>query len=497
MIPAGNEPSDVLAAEMLIGMRCRKAASWQIARRRKRVPEDGKRGDGSMQHIVIRKFGPIREIDMDLDKKMEVIIGPQASGKSTFSKVVYFCKKVRDYFLQYLDSVMNTEYLYTDELYVNFLKYIRRLFMGYFGTTKHMEPFEIKYFYETETNRYIKIVLDDDRFAKISFSHEMRGEISGMIEQAVIVAEQSRQSSFAEYFFRQAGFLEKIRAPIHEIFRDDDRLIYVPAGRNLLAVVPDTFGKKKASIQNHMGDGQEIDISQIDLITQEFIRYISDIRSDFGSRLDEITQNYLKTVKGQIRNHDVELACTLIRRILRADYICDRDGEKLFYDNEHWVKLMFGSSGQQEILWALNIIFMAILKNEKTFLVFEEPESHLFPDSQETIAELAALLLNSSNSRIIITTHSPYMLTAANLLIYSGEEEGRSNGEDVVVRKELRLQPGAVGAHFLSPDAGRMENIIGKRKGLIDALAIDGLSASINERMDKILQSSFRNRGNG
>lgn len=313
-----------------------------------------------------------------------------------------------------------------------------------------------------------------------------------MIEQAVKVAKESRKLSFADSYLAQAGFLERLRVPVNEIFCDDGMLMYIPAVRNLLAVVPDTFVKGETSIQDE--EEMSIDISQIDLITQEFIRYIRKIRSEFGTKLEEITQNYLKTVRGEIRNHDVELACGLIRKILRADYICDREGEKLFYDQEHWVKLMFGSSGQQEILWALNIIFMAILKNEKTFLVFEEPESHLFPDAQETIAQLAALLINSSKSRIIVTTHSPYMLTAANLLIYSGVEEGKS-GENTVVKKELRLSPGTVGAYFLSPDTRDMKSIIGEGKGLIDALQIDGISASINDRMDQIMENSFRNRG--
>jgi len=69
----------------------------------------------AMRHVTIKRFGPIREIDIDLDKSLEVIIGPQASGKSTFSKVVYFCRKLRDYFLQYLDSVINTELYYGEE----------------------------------------------------------------------------------------------------------------------------------------------------------------------------------------------------------------------------------------------------------------------------------------------------------------------------------------------------------------------------------------------
>lgn len=446
-----------------------------------------------MQHITIQNFGPIRYIDIDLGKELEVIIGPQASGKSTFSKTVFFCKKIRDYFMQYLSGIIGTEYCYNEELYVKFLKFIRRPFMGYFGTTKHMVPFTIKYYYEMESKRYVTISLDGDHYAKFTFSPEMRSRLCDMIRQVVDVSQKSRGASFAASYFNQLSLLERMRTPVNNIFGDEDMLVYIPAGRNLLAIIPDTFGKKVSHIQNDIDTELEIDISQIDLITQEFIQYIRDMRASFGSRLEEMTQNYLKTVKGQIKNRDVEMACDMIRQILRADYVCDKDGEKLFYDKEHWVKLMFGSSGQQEIVWALNIIFMAILKNEKTFLVFEEPESHLFPDSQEVIAELVALMIHSSKSQVIITTHSPYMLMAVNLLLYSGKEE--RHNENVVVQKELRLQPGSVGSYFLSNETGSLKNIVGKKKGLIDALAIDGISESINERMDRILENSFRNRG--
>lgn len=163
---------------------------------------------------------------------------------------------------------------------------------------------------------------------------------------------------------------------------------------------------------------------------------------------------------------------------------------------------MFGSSGQQEIVWALNIIFLAVLKNEKTFLVFEEPESHLFPDSQESIAQLVALAIYSSKSQVVVTTHSPYMLTAFNLLIYSGEEEGKAGNERAVVRREFRVKPGSVAAYFISaksvsPESGRLKNIVSESLRLIDAFQIDGISASINDRMDRILYNSGGNGGEG
>lgn len=444
-----------------------------------------------MRHVTIERFGPIQKIDIDLDKKFEIVIGPQASGKSTFSKVVYFCRKIRDYFLQYLDNIMSTESRYSDELYVNFLKYIRRPFMGCFGTTKHMEDFSIRYYYEKENGRFVSIRLDKDRYAKFYFSSPIKEDICNIIQEAVKITAKNNDLSFAADYLAQFNFWARAGKRVQEIFSDDYKLLYIPAGRNLLATLPDGIVPKVNMLSDHLDQGNEVDISQVDLITQEFVQYIRGMRSNFGSRLEEILQNYLKTVKGQIRNQDVKLACQLIHDILHADYVYDKDGEKLFYDDEHWVKLMFGSSGQQEIVWALNIIFLAILKNEKTFLVFEEPESHLFPDSQEKIAQLIALLVFSSKSQAIITTHSPYMLTAFNLLIYSGKQENEVSAENSVVRKEFRIAPGSVGAYFISTENGCLNDIVGKKRGLIDAMQIDGISESINERMDRILYSKM------
>ena len=447
-----------------------------------------------MRHITIEQFGPIKKIDIDLNKNLEVIIGPQASGKSTFIKAVYFCRKIRDYFLQYLSSVINTEVTYTDELYTNFLKYIRRPFMGYFGTTKHMENFIIRYYYDKETDRYVSIGLDRDRYAKFNFSKSLKEDICNMIREAVKVAANSNKNPFSVNILEKNNFLIGAKKTIERIFEDDFMLLYIPAGRNLLTILPDGIASKGISLSSHYEQDNEVDISQTDLITQEFAQYIRDVRSGFGSKLDEIVQNYIKTVKGQIRNQDVDLARQLVHDILRGDYVFDKEGEKLYYDKEHWVKLMFSSSGQQEIVWALNIIFLEILKNEKTFLVFEEPESHLFPDSQEKIAQLTALLINSSNSQVVITTHSPYMLTAFNLLIYSGVKEKEAGAEDSVIRKEFRVVPESVGAYFIPAETGCLKNIVSKKRGLIDALQIDGISESINERMDRILYNSVDNR---
>lgn len=438
-----------------------------------------------MRKIQITNFGPLREVNIELDKPLQIIIGQQASGKSTLGKCIYFTRKIRDYLVDYVQQQINSPF-YVEISYINFLKYLRNPFMGCFGTTKHMSSFEITYYYSMEEKRSVTISLGDDNYTIFKFSESLQKDIRGLLADAVSISTRL-QGSLSSSFFEQTSFLESFRKECFHIFYDDSRLIYIPAGRNLIATIPDLI---QANFGHAQDNPNKYDITQIDLITQEFIKYIKQMRNSFGSRLGEIQKNYLKTVRGEIRNRDVELASELIHSILKADYICDRDGEKLYFAEDKYVKLMFGSSGQQEILWALNILFLTILKNEKSFIVFEEPESHLFPDAQELISRLIALVIGSSNSEMILTTHSPYMLTAFNLLIYSGRVE--RNRVEAIVERQYRLKVGTVAAYMITE--GELKDLISSKRGLIDATKIDVISEMINDRMDQLLQDSMNHK---
>jgi len=41
--------------------------------------------------IIIKNFGPLKQVELDL-KEVIVLIGPQASGKSTIAKLIHFFK---------------------------------------------------------------------------------------------------------------------------------------------------------------------------------------------------------------------------------------------------------------------------------------------------------------------------------------------------------------------------------------------------------------------
>ena len=134
-----------------------------------------------MSILLIKNFGPISNLKIDIDKNINMIIGPQASGKSTIGKVLFFCKKIRDY---YVDFILQDSFFvqtHPNELHINFLKYIRRNFMGCFGTTTHMSPFEIVYSYRGAQSVIISL---RDRYAFFEFSNEIEKEIRASLIDA-------------------------------------------------------------------------------------------------------------------------------------------------------------------------------------------------------------------------------------------------------------------------------------------------------------------------
>lgn len=435
--------------------------------------------NGIMNFLEIKNFGPISDLKIDVDKNINLIIGPQASGKSTVGKVLFFCKKIRDY---YIDFVMqDTAFLQThpNELYINFLKYIRRNFMGCFGTTKHMPPFEISYSYSNGENVSLSL---RGGYAYFKFSNKLENNIKvSLMDAYKIYLDNQRQVSldFITKFNSKLQLKNEVKIHFTEladrIFGSTEEVIYIPAGRSLLSVLSDQL--------------DAIDISILDLPMKEFIEKIRMTRTRFGTKLDGVVDDYLKTVQGQIKNTDIRLAEELIKKILKADYVNDTDGEKLYFDETHWVKLIYGSSGQQESLWILLLLFMVILENKRSYIVLEEPEAHLYPIAQRHIVELIALTMNSSDSKFLVTTHSPYILTATNLLIQSSIVENRiaTKSEEVVIKKQLRVAPQKLSAYKIGDnEKGVLESIIDKPSGLIRSLEIDSISEKINEESDKL-----------
>lgn len=424
--------------------------------------------------ILIRNFGPIKDAEIHLNNNFQILIGSQASGKSTLCKIVYFCQKIRDYTLDFL---MNSEQFtknHKNEYFNNYLKYMTKQFIGCFGTTKHMKRFRITYLFD---EKKIEICLNNDGYVRFSFNDILKMEIYSLIEEASDMFLNRLNNEVASIMdnITAIGVMKRhLTEVLFSIFKNEAEIIYIPAGRSLLATM---------SEQLH-----DISVSEMDLTMQEFVKLIRATKSQFGTKIPEMVQNYTKTVKGQINNSAVTHAYELIKKILKADYVNDSDGEKIYFDEHHWVRLMYGSSGQQEALWILMLTLIIILENRRAFVVIEEPEAHLFPIAQKDMISLIALMVNATDSRVIITTHSPYILTSSNILLYSEKVENNYRGEEKpVIPRSIRLSYHKFAAYKVENAADSLTSLMDENSHMISTNYIDKVSEITNNELEHLL----------
>lgn len=434
-----------------------------------------------MNKIHIKQFGPVQEADIDIDKKMQVFIGAQASGKSTVCKVTYFCQKIRDYTLEFLMDGDKYFSNHRNEYFNLYLKYLTKQFMKCFGKTTYMQKFRINYAFG---DKQIDITLNHDGYVRFKFDSGLKEDLNSLINEAAKVFLNKLNSDKVNAIIDNITVLALLRQQFKErlcgVFENDAEIMYIPAGRSLLATM---------SEQLH-----DFSVADMDLTMQDFINLVRNTKNKFGSKIPDMVKNYTKTVRGQINNNALDMAYDLIKSIFKADYTSENDGEKIYFDERHWIKLMYGSSGQQEVLWILMLAFNIILENKKSFVIIEEPEAHLFPIAQKDVVSIVSLMLNSTDSKAIITTHSPYILTSLNILLYSDKvERNLKVKRSAVINKSVRINYNMFGAYKFESginESSNMENLLDEESHMIGTDYIDYVSSITNIELSKLLDES-------
>ncbi|EGD0208528.1 MULTISPECIES: AAA family ATPase [unclassified Campylobacter] len=132
-------------------------------------------------------------------------------------------------------------------------------------------------------------------------------------------------------------------------------------------------------------------------------------------------------------------------------------------------------------------------KNKPTLDIFiEEPETNLFPTNQKNIAYYLSSLRNAKNNpNVMFSTHSPYMLTALNNILYASIikpklHENEQNNIYKIIKKDNIFNHKDFIAYKL--ENGKSYSIIDKETMLIDAKYIDTASSEIMDDFYKIIE---------
>ncbi|MEA5485514.1 MULTISPECIES: AAA family ATPase [Pseudanabaena] len=446
------------------------------------------------QQLTIHQFGPITNIKLDLNDIL-VFIGSQASGKSTVSKAIFFFKSLKDdLYRYYLDCYNQNKF---DNAISRFCKLVNQKFTRIYGVTLLQSPnTKLTYIYSdqneiligTDLNGRINHIEFNSVFT-ISFEEtinklqDLRSELYGKTSNF----SSSKESSIIKS--KESALFEEINIQLNILFGDEREVIYLPAGRSLIT----TLSQQRYNID--MGDDllsdnklQSDNLIKLDYLMREFIDLIDQAKLVCKNGIDTLIKDYIseKNSSNDTSIKTIELAQGLINSILKGSYTYQNEIEKIEFADGKSTEINFASSGQQEVVWILLIIFLLILNDSKAFLIIEEPEAHLFPVAQKQIIDLISLFANYSKNQILLTTHSPYILSSFNNLLYAhklGVEEDKKEVADIV-DPHLWINPDRLDAYIL--EDGTARTIVDRKMGLIQSAEIDRASNIIVDTFNQL-----------
>lgn len=399
-----------------------------------------------MNRLKIVNIGPISSIDIPISR-VNVIIGKQSTGKSTIAKVLSFCMWLEKDIIAHQEK----DYVDSDMLRRELLNYHK--ITNYFneGAYIHYEGEYISFdFYSPEE---FSIELSS------SFSEAKNGKVA-YIPSERILASQTYISSLEMDKSYVRDFLFTWLS-IHSKYTKNNAVPIIDVG---VKYFYDEEGKRDKII---LSNEKELDIDEASSGIQSIIplyvyfdyvtRWI--FENEEGTSYDKYSVIRKALIKEVMRDADDEL----IQKALSFPAL-----QKQLQDS---LSILRRASKVNKINSELNSVTDLIEKLERPHhvnLIVEEPELNLFPQTQVRLLYQMMRNINLSRDKILLTTHSPYILYAINNCMLSYLVRTKIDEEDkaTLFSCASAINPDEVSIWQTSED-GTLSNIKTSPLGLI------------------------------
>ena len=404
-----------------------------------------------MATIQIKNLGPIKDTGLINLTDVLLVIGRQSSGKSTFMKVLCFCR--------WIEKKIMTSFDKTIQAYTHNKRF-----------TKDLKQFyridEIYFKEDTE------IIYDGD---VVTIS------LTGVNQNAKI---NRKQEAWED--------------------RYNSKLSYIPAERNLVSAIQninDTYkAKERDSIFNFIQEWYEAkdtydSDNKLTLSLTDDFKYYSDIGLDYVVLPNgkPITSFYASSGVQSIMPIDVmtDYVMGVVGKVVKFSMsdLMNRLMESLNTDVRN--KIVHGA---HEVTEEELAPIREKMKYQSAQLFIEEPEQNLYPDAQRKLVQniirhlKAVKSVGKHRSMVVLTTHSPYVLSTLNVLMADAAAVEKKPGDERlkdVVDESTLLPTDAFSAYFINKD-GVFEDIKDMEIPMLSGIDLDSVSDWVNEHVGRI-----------
>lgn len=389
-----------------------------------------------MKKLIIHNFGPIKDVEIEL-KRVNLILGPQGSGKSTVLKVACFC----DWMERQIALTQDPERYCQAEFFVKNL-------VGFHKLDGFM--------HQDSLIRY---------------------------ENDAIMFEYSAKTNKCNYTWAKGAKRWAYKRT---------KIAYIPSERNLVAAIPNWY-QVSMSNNNILDFMKEWEFARKRFAKKEKIlgmplsyRYNP---NDKGDRIVLADGKELELTNASSGLQSLTPLYIMLRYLTGEFYKETHTKVEEAIMRENLEEIVARECAEKSAEKRSEIV-NSMLTPHHTDLFIEEPEAHIFPSTQKEFVYSLINLLNGRRKHFcFVATHSPYIMTAVNNLIQAAEVMAESDEKAKEVEKRFAkrqtLPYGDVAA-FAMKD-GRIESIMDDEFRLISAEALDSASAEIADDFNYLL----------
>lgn len=385
-----------------------------------------------MGTLKISNFGAIKEANLEI-KKINVFIGHTSTGKSTAAKLL---------------AIFNSnELLGVPNGNIS-------------GFENLLKKYDIDFEIHENTEIYYK---QNKYFWKIS-----KGKFETNNDDAEIL-KYSNRSDLIKRFLNQKQDEEEFRSLIttveETLKKDDSNLREV-----FLSLIIKTNIRSKHQFKN------PIYIPAERLLISTFSNSMFSLL-EAGATIPECISRF-----GALYERARQKRKEILIDILNIKVQFDKENDTITMENNAQISLKQASSGILSVLPLWTVLEYSLKAPAKNLILIEEPELNLYPTIQLDLINWIMGRMKKSRSNLVITTHSPYILTAIDDLIMGNDIYTQNQTQPDIIKKLSTLLPidslinfNEVSSYFFAEN-GIIKDILDKETRSVGAEYLDEAS---------------------
>ena len=418
------------------------------------------------EKLIVNSFLTIKKASIEI-RRINIIIGPQANGKSLLAKLFHFFKTINEEFFEGIR--LNKSKRDFDKGIVTAFeeKFPRYTWEGSsFVVTYEFNEISFKITGRKNSSGKTSLSIDYSPLIAKIFTNKKKVYAKHLADAKAKEKPGRQQIAIAESQIFYEHVIESLRNESYASFFSSP--IFIPATRSF-------FANLQKNIFTFLASNLDID------------PYLK----EFGS-LYESSKRWYKD--GYLSKENKEITAELysaVESIISGDYE--------YHDEQDWIvhkgrriNLVNASSGQQEALpMLLSLCVWPILRKHQpgNMCFIEEPEAHLFPTSQGHIVSILSTLYSRVGTSFFITTHSPYIISALNNFILAAD---KIKDHSITINEFTKLNGSGLPIKFEDVSAytmsnGEAESINDMDYRMIGADMLDSISEHFESVMNKML----------